>query len=189
MVTLTLSAGLFATAGCGSVSEAEKEPSAKAVQLAVKPAKFSSIAQLPGDRSTLSLTITNTGANKVDNLIVTLQGTRPDQLPVRGIDNPNEIPQGTDVPTRTKRKAWFIDDGPGKAPLANGETWSGGTLEPGETKTLRWKLAAITPGSYTLNYWVAGGLTDNAVKATSGTGLKGSVQATINQPGEDDPAT
>lgn len=189
LVTLTLGAGLLGAAGCGSVSEAEKEPAAKATQLEVKPAKFSSIAQLPGDRTTLSLTITNTGTNKVDNLVVTLQGTRPEQLPVRGLDNPNEIPQGTDVPTRIKRKAWFIDAGPGRAPLAGGETWNGGSLAPGETKTLRWKMAAITPGTYTLNYWVAGGLTDNAVKATSGTGLRGSVKATIAQPGEDSSAT
>lgn len=189
LVTLVAGAGLLGAAGCGSVSEAEKEPAAKATQLAVKPAKFSSNAQLPGDRSTLSLTVTNTGSNKVDDLIVTLQGMRPDQLPVRGVDNPNEIPQGTNVPTRIKRKAWFVDDGPGRTPLAGGETWNGGSLEPGETKTLRWKLAAITPGTYTLTYWVAGGLTDNAVKATSGTGIKGTVQATIRQPGRDEPAT
>ncbi len=188
-VTLTLGAGLFGVAGCASVSEAEKEPAAKATQLDVKPAKFSSNAQLPGDRTTLSITVTNTGTNKVNDLIVTLQGTRPDQLPVRGVDNVNEIPQGTNVPTTIKRKAWFIDDGPGKMPLANGETWNGGSLEPGETKTLRWKLAAITPGSYTLTYYVAGGLTDNAVKATSGNGLKGTVSATIAQPGDDEPAS
>lgn len=190
LVTLAAGAGLLGATGCGSVSEAEKEPAAKAVQLAVKAAKFSSNAQLPGDRTTLSLTVTNTGSNAVDDLIVTLEGTRPDQLGVRGSDNPNEIPQGTnDLPNSVKRKAWFIDDGPGRTALAGGETWNGGSLEPGETKTLRWKLAAITPGTYTLTYWVAGGLTDNAVKATSGSGLKGTVKATIRQPGEDAPAT
>jgi hypothetical protein len=185
LLTLLAGAGLVATAGCGSVSEAAKEPAAKAMQLDVSPAKFSSNAQLPGDRTTLSLTVKNTGSNRVDNLVVTLQGTRPDQLPVRGADNPNEIPQGTDVPTTIKRKAWFIDDGPGRAPLAGGETWTGGALEPGESTTMKWKLAAITPGRYTLTYWVAGGLTDNAVKATSGSGLKGTVSATIATPGED----
>lgn len=190
LLTLGVLGAAVALAGCGSVSSAPEEPTAKAMQLSVEPMRFSSTKQLPGDRTTLSLRVTNTGANPVDNLIVTLSGTRPDQLPVRGIDNANEIPQGTtDLPNTIKRKAWFIDDGPNRNPLAGGEQWTGGRLEPGQSTVLRWKLAAITPGRYTLKYIVAGGLTDKAVKATSGTGLTGSVTATIAEPSEDDPAT
>jgi hypothetical protein len=184
LLTLAASAGLLATGGCGSVSQAEKEPAAKPVQLTVQAPKFSSKTQLPGDQVTLSLTVKNTGANAVDHLAVTLSGTRPDQIQLRGVDNPNDIPQGTDdLPNTVKRKAWYIDDGPNHTPLANGETWDAGPLAAGRTTTLRWSMAAITPGTYTLTTNVAGGLTDNAAKATSGTGLKGSVTATIDQPG------
>jgi uncharacterized membrane protein len=189
LLTVVVGTGLLATAGCGSVSEAKPEAAAKAIQLEVGPATLSSTTQLPGDRSTLSIQVKNTGSNPVNNLVVTLEGTQPDQLPVREESNPNDIPQGTDdLPNSVKRKAWFIDDGPGHAPLAGGTTWTGGKLAAGATTTLRWKLAAITPGRYTLKYWVAGGLSDNAVKATSGSGLKGTVSATIGVPGTAAPA-
>ncbi|MEH3054149.1 MAG: hypothetical protein PGN13_09120 [Patulibacter minatonensis] len=185
LLTVAVGAGLVTLAGCGSVSQAPEEPAAKPVQLKVQPAKFDATKQLPGDQVTLSMTITNTGANPVDNLIVTLQGTRPDQVQLRENANPNDIPQGTDdLPNTVKRKAWFIDDGPQHAPLAGGDSWNGGSLAPGRTKTLRWSMAAITSGTYTLKYFVSGGLTDKAAKATSGEGLEGTVKATIGVPGD-----
>lgn len=184
LLTLMAGAALLATGGCGTVSTAAKEPAAKAVQLQVAPARFSSAKQLPGDQVTLSLRVKNTGTNPVDHLVVTLSGNEPNQLAVRNVDdNPNDIPQGTnDLPDSVARAAWFIDDGPQHAPLAGGDTWDAGALAPGATTTVKWSMAAITPGAHTLRYYVAGGLTDNAVKATSGEGLTGTVSATIAKP-------
>ncbi|MFT4035277.1 MAG: hypothetical protein QM679_06850 [Patulibacter sp.] len=191
LLTLTALAGPLLTAGCGSVASAPQEAAARPVQLKVQPARFSATTQLPGDRVRLSITITNTGSTKVDNLVVSLEGNEPAQLAVRNVDdNPNDIPQGTtDLPATIKRAAWFIDDGPQHAPIAGGDSWSAGSLDAGRTTTVRWTMVAITPGRHTLTYYVAGGLTDKAAKATTGTGLTGKVAATIAKPGDDQAAT
>ncbi|MBO9531725.1 MAG: hypothetical protein J7513_02000 [Solirubrobacteraceae bacterium] len=186
LLTLVSGSALLLTAGCGSVSKPPEEAAAPPVQLEVKQAKFSQSQQLPGDRVTLSLTVTNTGANPVKDLIVSLEGNEPEQLAVANVDdNPNDIPQSTDdLPNTIKRAAWFIDDGPQHSPLGGGDSWNGGSLAPGKTTTLRWHMAAITSGRHTLNYFVSGGLTDKAAAATSGSGLEGSVTATIDTPGD-----
>jgi hypothetical protein len=188
LLTLLAGGGLLLTAGCGSVAQDPVDPAAKPVELKVQPARFSSPRQLSGDQVTLSVTITNTGTSKVDDLVVTLEGNEPTKLAVRDLDsNPNDVPQGTsDLPNTIARDAWFIDDGPQHAPLGGGNSWNAGSLEPGKTKTVRWSMAAVTPGRHTLNYFVSGGLTDNAAKATTGTGIKGSVTATIANSNSED---
>jgi hypothetical protein len=70
------------------------------------------------------------------------------------------------------RPVWILDEGPAGGDLANVNTWSAGTLGPGETKELTWKLVASRAGEYTIGYRVAPGLTGRAKAAagdTSGT--------------------
>jgi hypothetical protein len=78
-----------------------------------------------------------------------------------------------------QRAGWFIDSGTGRTPLAQGNNWTGGVLEPGRTKTMRWLLNAQTVGKHTIRYKVSSGLTDREAHATSGTGLTGSASALI----------
>jgi hypothetical protein len=180
LVTLGLGVAMAATvAGCGSVASAPDEPAAKAVQLEVSPARFSTQHQVTGDEVELRLTVRNTGDNPAPNLIVSLFGLE-DRTEVQPGD-PNRLrTTPDDLPDSITRAGWFIDSGTGRTPLAQGDNWTGGTLAPGRTKTMRWLLNAQTVGKHSIRYKVSSGLTNNEAHATSGTGLAGSISAEIS---------
>jgi hypothetical protein len=165
-------------AGCGSISAAEKEPAAKPVQLQVSQGKFSKQLQSPGEEVTFSLTVKNTGSNPAPGLVVELKGLADTTL-ADPSDNGRVRDTKTDLPDATKRAAWFVDDFPDGPALGDSFLYPVGALAPGRTRTLRWQLGAQTGGTHTLGYQVWSGLTDNEAKATSGTGLTGSVTAKI----------
>jgi hypothetical protein len=48
--------------------------------------------------------------------------------------------------------------GPGGAATAYSDTWALGKLRPGHTAVFRWKLTAVQPGAYTVEYEIAAGL-------------------------------
>ena len=76
------------------------------------------------------------------------------------------------------RPVWVLNEGPAGGDVANVNTWSAGTLGPGETKDLTWKLIASRAGSYTIDYRVAPGLTGRATAAEGDT--SGSFDVTID---------
>jgi hypothetical protein len=76
------------------------------------------------------------------------------------------------------RPVWVLDEGPAGGDVANVNTWSAGTLGPGETKELTWKLVASRAGDYTIGYRVAPGLTGSAKPAAGDT--SGSFDVTID---------
>ena len=76
------------------------------------------------------------------------------------------------------RPVWVLDAGPAGGDVANVNTWSAGTLGPGETKELTWKLVASRAGEYTIAYRVAPGLTGRAKAAAGDT--SGSFDVTID---------
>jgi hypothetical protein len=76
------------------------------------------------------------------------------------------------------RPVWVLDEGPVGGDVANVNTWSAGTLGPGETKQLTWKLVASRAGEYTIGYRVAPGLTGRATAARGDT--SGSFDVTID---------
>lgn len=177
-ITAASVASLTLLSSCGDDTPAQ--PAAKAVELTVQPAKLTPPTQRPGDAAILSITVTNSGSAPVDHVAVTLSGIYETRIAARANANPNDIPQGTsDLPSAQPRPAWFIDEGPNNTPLAGGDTWDAGPLAAGRTKTFKWTLTALTTGSHTLRYEVTGGLTDAQAKKTSGTGLSGTVKATI----------
>lgn len=174
------SALTLAMAGCGSVSEAQKEPAAKPVQLKVSPAKFSQTKQVPGDEITLSMTVTNTGRNPAPGVIVQLKGLE-DVTTYDPSDDTRVRTTPDDLPSDTKRAPWFIDTAPDGTPLSDSNLYTGGPLAPGRSRTLRWQMNAVVPGTHTITYQVWSGLTDNEAKATSGEGLTGSLTGTIGK--------
>jgi hypothetical protein len=58
--------------------------------------------------------------------------------------------------------------GPGGAATAYTNTWALGKLAPGRTAVFRWKLTAVQPGAYTVEYEVAAGLNGYAKAVLSG---------------------
>lgn len=177
LVTVAAAALLVPLAGC-SVGDAPEEPDAKTVELRVSPAKFDRTNQVIGDAVTLSMTVTNTGDTKAPNLVVTLRGLEESESPLQGNEG-TELTRDGERPSTKTRAPWFVDEGPGGTGLAGSTTYDAGPLEPGRSRTLRWRLAAMVAGEHELRYEVVSGLTDKQAKATEGTGLTGSVRGTI----------
>lgn len=178
LVTLGLSVGAaFTLAGCGA-TVAEPEAAVKPVQLQVSPAKFSKTKQVTGDNVTLSMTVKNVGQNPAPNLLVQLKGLDETTL-ADPADEGRVRTEKDDLPDAVTRAAWFVDDSPERTPLSSSNLYPAGRLEPGRTRTLKWKMNASRAGDHELGYQVYAGLTDNAAKATSGEGLTGTVTATI----------
>lgn len=177
LVTVAAAALLVPLAGCG-VGDAPEEPDARTVELRVGPAKFDRTRQVVGDAVTLSMTVTNTGDVRAPNVIVTLRGLEESESPLQGNEGAELTRDGERPNTRT-RAPWFVDEGPGGGGLAGSTTYAAGPLEPGRSRTLRWRLAAMVAGEHALRYEVVSGLTDKQARATEGTGLTGTVRATI----------
>jgi hypothetical protein len=76
------------------------------------------------------------------------------------------------------RPVWILDDGPAGGDTAYVNTWLAGTLGPGESKELTWKLVATKAGKYTIAYRVSPGLTGRATAARGDT--SGSFDVTID---------
>lgn len=181
LITLGVASALvLGVAGCGSVASAPDESQAKAVELKVSPGKFSKTDQRPGDEVTLSLTVTNSGSNPTDDFVVQLEGLEESTIAKPG-DETRERTEKDDLPDSTERAAWFIDEAPNGGSFSESNLYPGGPLAPGRSRTLRWRMNAAQPGTHTIKYQVYGGLSDNEAKATSGTGLTGSVTGTISE--------
>lgn len=180
LVTLGSAALAAVTLGACGVAEPKPEAAVKPVQLEVSPAKFSKTEQIAGDDVVLSLTVKNVGANPAPELLVQLKGNDETTL-ADPADEGRLRTERDDLPNAVTRAAWFVDGSPNGTPLGNSNLYPGGRLEPGRTRTLRWRLNAQTEGEHELTYRVFAGLTDNAAKATGGTGLTGSVSASITE--------
>jgi hypothetical protein len=57
------------------------------------------------------------------------------------------------------RPIWILDRGPVGGDTAYVNTWFVGTVKPGGTRLLTWRLVAARAGSYTVTYRVSPGLT------------------------------
>jgi hypothetical protein len=75
------------------------------------------------------------------------------------------------------RPIWVLDEGPVGGDVVTVNTWSAGTLGPGESKVLIWKLVASRAGRFTVDYRVSPGLTGRATAARGNT--SGSFDVTI----------
>lgn len=178
LLTLAVTAGTAVLlAGCG-VTENPEEPAGKPVELKVTPAKFSKQQQRTGDAITISMTVTNTGENTAPNVVVTWTGLENAEAPMQGLEGA-EITGDDDTPNRNTRSPWFVDEGPGGTALAGGYSYDAGPLEPGRSKTLRWRVSPMVPGTHELTYRIVSGLTDNQALKTSGEGLTGRLKGTI----------
>jgi hypothetical protein len=60
--------------------------------------------------------------------------------------------------------------GPGGAATAYTNTWALGKLKPGATATFQWRLEAVKPGTWQVQYQVAAGLNGYAKAELSGSG-------------------
>jgi hypothetical protein len=165
---------VLAAAGCGEERQDANEPEGE-FTLEVVDASFpakQSIAQPVRMR----LSVRNTDDRDLPNLAVTVE-TEPS---VKG-DAPTAFGQaGTDTRLAdANRPIWIVDREPegGESALTN--TWAMGRMFPGETKEIEWRLTAVRPGTYTVNYRISPGLNGKAVPA-NGQKTTGSFRVTIS---------
>jgi hypothetical protein len=160
--------GLLA-AGCGGSRQDAGEKSATftvKVQKASFPAK-----QAVSRPARMELRVTNTGSHTVPHLSIT-------------VDSFNYTSNYVGL-AANKRPVWAIERGPGPAArppvetqevsqLGGGQTayvntWALGALAPNRTETFVWRVVPVKPGSYTVHYSVAAGLSGKAkVKPSEG---------------------
>jgi hypothetical protein len=168
-----LCAFLLAVVGCGSRQDSNEPEGDYTLQIvkASFPAK-----QTTAQHSTMRITVRNTDDKELPNLAVTVE-TAPGS---KG-EAPSAFGQaGTDTRLAdSSRPIWIVDREPkgGQSALTN--TWAVGRMFPGETKDLEWKLTAVRPGSYTVNYRISPGLYGKAVPA-NGQKTTGSFRVTIS---------
>ncbi len=173
VLPLLLIASALAFAACGGSSEPQdaNEPTGD-FEVEVTASEFPTKQRL-AETSDLVLGVENTGDEPLPELVFTVftdDGLADGSFNIRsdqpGLANPN-------------RPVWVLEN---KYPSLKGEpppkglsagfraqtnTFGFGPLEPGEEKTVVWRLTPVLAGSYTLSYIVEAGLDGKANAVTS----------------------
>jgi hypothetical protein len=166
-------AGL-ALAGCGSERQDADEPEGE-FTLEVIEASFPE-RQTTAQRSVMRLSVRNTDDRDLPNLAVTIATEGGDSGdPAGAFAVAAEDPRLAD----RSQPVWIVDRGPAGGETAATNTWALGPMFPGETREVEWRLTAVRPGTYTVNYAVAPGLYGNAVPA-GGQRTRGSFDVVIS---------
>jgi hypothetical protein len=163
-----------AAAGCGGSRQDADEPKGE-YTLEIVKASFPA-EQTIAEPATMRLTVRNTDDRDLPNLAVTVE-TEPT---VRGAA-PTAFGDAS-ADTRladANRPIWIVDREPEGGESAYTNTWAMGRMFPGETKEIEWRLTAVRPGTYTVNYRIAPGLNGKAVPA-NGQKVTGSFHVTIS---------
>ncbi len=150
----------LALVGCGGERQDEDEPEGE-FTLSVVEASFPE-RQTTAQPSRLRLSVRNTDDRELPNLAVTIKTTVPG-----GDEVASAFARSSDDPRLADddRPIWIVDRGPGSGTSAYTNTWATGRVFPGQTVELEWRLTAVRPGAYTVDYSVAPGLDGKAVAA------------------------
>jgi hypothetical protein len=152
-------AGL-ALAGCGSERQDADEPEGE-FTLEVIDASFPA-RQTTAQHATMRLAVRNTDDRDLPNLAVTIAtegsgGGEPAGAFAIAATDPRLADKDKPV--------WIVDRGPAGGDTAATNTWALGPMFPGQTREIEWRLTAVRPGTYTVNYSVSPGLNGRAVPA------------------------
>jgi hypothetical protein len=161
-------------AGCGGEPRQDDAEASGSYKLEVADATFPA-SQSIAESATLEVQVRNADSKAAPNVAVTVE------------TDPSKAGEGTvafgqrvddDRLSDPERPVWIVDEGPIGGDSAATNTWSLGRLEAGQTKTFRWKVTAIQPGSYTIHYRVSPGLHGKA-KLAGGSRADGEFKVTI----------
>lgn len=173
MVTVSLCAlGLTACGGGERQDKAEKGGSYRVeITKASFPAK-----QSIADKATMRISVRNADSKTLPDVAVTVAtdpGTSGGAPQAFSSDIAN-----SDV-ADPSRPIWIVDQGPRGGDTAYTNTWALGPLKAGQSKDFEWKVTAVKPGDYVINYSVSPGLTGKAKVAAGGT-TRGTFKVTID---------
>jgi hypothetical protein len=173
-VWVALALAGLALAGCGGDRQDADEPEGE-FTLDVVEASFPE-RQTTAQRAIMRLSVRNTDDRDLPNLAVTIDtegaGTG-DPAGAFAVAVPDPRLADNDKPV------WVVDRGPAGGDTAATNTWAVGPMFPGQTRELEWRVTAVRPGAYTVNYTVAPGLHGRAV-AANGQRTTGSFDVVIS---------
>ncbi len=171
---MALALACLALAGCGSERQDADEPEGE-FTLEVVEASFPA-QQSTAQHSTMRIAVRNTDDRDLPNLAVTVNTETP------GGGDPSTAFGTSSTDTRLadpNRPVWIVDRGPAGGDTAGTNTWAVGPVPPGGTREVEWRLTAVRPGDYTVNYSVSPGLNGKAVPA-DGQNTTGSFDVSIS---------
>jgi hypothetical protein len=144
---LLLLALALALSACGGKERQDVNEDEGTWKVQVVSASFPG-KQTLADTTELQIKVKNEDDRTLPNLAVT----------VDGFDRRDEDKQFAEP----RRPIWVIEDGPTNSTTAYTNTWAVGPVPAGQTRTLKWKVTAVRPGTYTLRWRVAAGLNGKA---------------------------
>lgn len=164
----------LAAGGCGGAPRQDENEPAGNYRLEVASASFpaqQSIAQ----SSTLSIRVRNADSKTAPSVAVTVEtaSAKPGESAVSFGQRTEDNRQSD-----SSRPIWILDTGPTGGDTAATNTWALGRLKPGQAKTFKWRVTAVVPGTYTINYRISPGL-DGRARLTGGGLTKGSFKVRI----------
>ena len=160
-----LSACAAIVAGCGGGTRQDAGEPGATYTVAIEHASFPAVQSLARP-TVMTLRVRNTSAATIPIIAITVDSfSYTSHYPNLAVD---------------KRPIWVIEQGPGAistlpvqsqvvSPPGGGQTaylntWALGSLPAGHARTFAWRVTPVKPGSYTVHYTIAAGLSGN-VKA------------------------
>jgi hypothetical protein len=174
-VVALLAGGCCALTACGGGERQDKLEKAGDYKVEIVNASFPE-KQAIADATTMKISVRNADNKTLPNVAVTVatepgdSGGAP-QAFSSDISDPNVAD--------SSRPIWIVDQGPKGGDTAYTNTWALGPLKAGETKDFEWKVTAVKPGDYTIDYSVSPGLNGKAKVASGGT-TKGTFKVTVD---------
>jgi hypothetical protein len=160
-------------AACGGESSSDANERAGTYDVRVIDASFPTVQRL-GQTSLLRLGIRNTGEKALPALAVTVsiagREGQTSSLPF-GIRDPQPGLAQPDRPVWVLSATYPRLAGssqPGGASTSNPKTFSFGSLKPGTTRNVVWKLSAVKAGRFTVLYRIEAGISGTAKARTVG---------------------
>jgi hypothetical protein len=157
--TLVCLCGLLAAGavGCGGGERQDANEADASYDVTVVDAKFPE-AQRLAEQSNLVITVRNDDTETIPNVAVTLKGlqTKSQNPNVQDPNRPVFVIDGEAAEIGGYQEVKLAAPEGGQTALV--DTWALGKLEPGAEKTFRWRLTAVKPGPFELDYAIAAGL-------------------------------
>lgn len=161
---VTAATSALLVAGCGGGARQDAADHAATYRVDVAPVSFPR-SQTLAQHTRLRITVRNADTRTIPNLAATIEA------PATGT-SAEAFATLSDQPdlASTSRPLWVLDAGPYDGDTAAPNTWAIGSLAPGATKTFTWDLTAITPGTHTITYRLAGSVAGKSKLALASTG-------------------
>jgi hypothetical protein len=148
----------FGVTGCGGQRQDANEKGGD-YKVEVTSASFPSKQSL-ADSSKMRISVRNADTKELPNVAVTIETKDPKDT----TGAPQAFSSDVADPSLSDRSRpiWIVDEGPPGGDTAATNTWALGPLKPGASRTFEWKVTAVKPGAYTVDYSVSPGLAGKA---------------------------